>query len=68
MLFVGPKLAKLSSPQAVALLRSIVMYLQYLSLSLDIRLSWPPEVLAAFGWLKVRAARVLMLCVLVLVR
>jgi hypothetical protein len=56
MLFVGPKLAKLSSPQAVALLRSLVMYLQYLSLSLDIRLRWPPELLAAFGWLKARQA------------
>ncbi len=49
---MGPKLAMLSSPQAVALLRSLVMYLQYLSLSLDVRLRWPPALLAAFTWLK----------------
>ena len=85
LLFIGPKLSKLSSPQAVALLRSLVTYLQvrtrarglrlllhhmlltvraclclllfpqYLSLSLDIRLRWPPALLAFFAWLKARA-------------
>ena len=49
---MGPKLSKLSSPQAVALLRSLVMYLQYLSLSLDVRLRWPPALLSFFSWLK----------------
>ncbi len=45
-------MSKLASPQAVALLRSLVMYLQYLSLSLDVRLRWPPQLLSFFGWLK----------------
>jgi hypothetical protein len=52
LLFIGPRLSKLASPQAAALLRSFVMYLQYLSLSLDIRLSWPPALLSFFSWLK----------------
>ena len=52
LLYVGPKLAQLSSPQAVALLRSLVMYCQYLSISFDIHLRWPAGLLAFFAWLK----------------
>jgi hypothetical protein len=51
-LYVGPKLSQLASPQAVALLRGLVMYLQYLSLSFDIPMGWPKELLDAFNWLK----------------
>jgi hypothetical protein len=36
----------------VALLRSLVMYLQYLSLSLELRLRWPPALLRVFAWLR----------------
>jgi hypothetical protein len=32
LLYVGPALSRLASPQAVALLRSLVMYMQYLAL------------------------------------
>ena len=52
LLYVGPKLAQLSSPQAVALLRSLVMYCQYLSISFDLHLRWPAGLLAFFAWLK----------------
>jgi hypothetical protein len=51
-LYVGPKLSQLASPQAIALLRGLVMYLQYLSLSFDIQMAWPKELLEAFNWLK----------------
>ena len=52
VLVVGPMVAQLASPASIALLRSLVMYLQYLSLSLDIRLRWPPALLRVFSWLK----------------
>jgi hypothetical protein len=52
VLIVGPALSQLASPAAVALLRSLLTYLQYLSLSLDIRLAWPPALLRAFAWLR----------------
>ena len=52
LLYVGPKLSKLTSPQAVALLRSLVMYFQYLALSFEIRLKWPPGLLSFFRWLR----------------
>jgi hypothetical protein len=52
LLFIGPRLARLASPQAIALLRSLVMYLQYLAISLDIRLKWPRDLLSFFSFLK----------------
>jgi hypothetical protein len=52
IIVLGPKLAQLSSPQAVALLRNLVMYMQYLALSFTIRLRWPPGLLFVFRWLR----------------
>lgn len=52
VVYLGPKLSKLTSPQALALLRSLVSYLQNLSLSFDIRLAWPSFLLSFFSWLK----------------
>jgi len=52
LLYVGPKLTSLASPQALAVLRSLVMYLQYLSLSFSLRLHWPQQLVKAFAWLR----------------
>ena len=51
-LYIGPKISQLASPQAVALIRGLVTYMQYLDLSFDISIKWPPALLNAFTWLK----------------
>jgi hypothetical protein len=41
-----------TTPQAVALLQSLIAFFQYLALSLDVRIAWPAELLRAFSWLR----------------
>jgi len=51
-LYLGPKIAKIASPQALALIKSLVTYLQVLELSFEIGLHWPQALLDAFAWVK----------------
>jgi hypothetical protein len=51
ILWIGPKIAAATSPEALGLLRSLLFYLQSLSISLGIRIRWPPGMLVAFHWL-----------------
>ena len=45
--------SQVATPQAIALLRSLGNYLQYLSITLGIRLKWPPALLGFFRYLRV---------------
>ncbi len=52
LLYVSSMLSKFTTPQAVALLRSLIQYLQYLSLSLSINVRWPAALLRFFAYLR----------------
>ncbi len=52
MLWLGPKISKLTTPQAQAILKNMVSTFQYLSLSLTLRLRWPPELLRFFAFVR----------------
>ncbi len=50
--------AKVATPQALALLRSLGNYLQYLSISLGLNLKWPAALLDFFRWLRLLTSEI----------
>ena len=52
VLWLGPKISKLTTPQAQAILKNLLSTFQYLSLSLTLRLRWPPELLRFFAFVR----------------
>ena len=52
LLYVSSVVSQIATPQAIALLRSLVAYLQYLAMSMNLNLHWPPWFLQAFRYVK----------------
>ena len=51
-LWIGPKIATLTSPQAQAIFKNIISTLQYMSLGFSLHLAWPPGLLRFFSFVK----------------
>jgi hypothetical protein len=52
LLYASSVISQIATPQAIALLRSLMAYLQYLAITMNIKLRWPPWFLSVFRYLR----------------